>query len=150
MKEELICEIVVENYHRTIVQSAKTKEKNIIKEELKKPIPLKYCDSVIYKHTGERIIDGNTYYWKPKKLTRKGKGVILHVLSDYDGNNVIANPRAAGNQKLKIINGSDLFRLNLPIYTMTKIKNELKKVFIEALKDVKAIKPEQYPIIVKA
>lgn len=149
MTDELIFEVVIKNYPRTIITNSKIKEKYFIKEELKAPIPLKYCDNLIYKHTKERVINGNDYYWKPKQVIRKGKKTTIHILTSYSDNNpVVSNWKQAGTQKFKIINGSDLFRLSLPIYTMTKIKNEIKKVFIKALENIEPI--NDYPIIIKA
>ena len=146
--KKFIMEITIPLYVREIIESHSVRPKFYIKEELKKPLPLIFCDKAVYKKQNKRVLNF-AYDWKEFTVVRNRQRKVLNFLVDVETHEkIISNSRKAGFQKTKVINGQDLHRLTLPDYLAAKIKRAIKEQMIKEVEKFSVI--ETFPLIIEA
>ncbi len=136
--KEFIAEVIVNDYVREIVVSGSIRAKFYKKG--KAELLLKFCDKTIYKETNKRVLTEDYEFLKLKK------DKFFYLYDKRTMTRVVANESKIGQQRTKVINGQDLYRLTLPDYEAGKIKAKIKEQLVPIVNKLDKI--EHQPIII--
>jgi hypothetical protein len=129
---KLLRTIIIPDYIRQVTMSAARQPKYYEKGK-KEPKAAKF--------------ESARYIWKEYDVIRNKKPTTVYHLFDAATNTkVIANSRVAGTPKIKIINSQEFYAGHLQDYEKGKIVTAIKESYVEYIKDVAPISPEEFPI----